>query len=231
MEATRFAVLAGVAERQTGLVTAAQAVARGISRAALGRLAHAGVIVPLRRGVYLLRGNTPDLLDLRAVWLATSPDRDPDGDLIDGPILSHAAAAQVWDAGDLSAWPVDLTVPDRRWSRRPDVRFRVRSLGRGDVTVANGLPVTVPGRTVADLLEDRMGGHDPAHVGKVAADLLTGRRDTFGGLATYLDRKGGTLGLRGATTGAAVLNALLLSAGYGELRQTREGSPLDVEPR
>jgi predicted transcriptional regulator of viral defense system len=217
MEARRFAVLAGVAERQSGLVSAAQAVARGISRPALGRLARAGVIVPLRRGIYLMRGNTPDLLDLRAAWLAVNPDRDPDAGLVDGPVLSHAAAAQVWQAGDLSAWPVDVTVPERRWSRQRDIRFRVRSLDGGDVTVVNGLPVTVPGRTVADLLDDRMGGHDPAHVGKVAADLLAGRRDTFAGLARYLDGKGGGLGLRGASSGAVVLNGLLQPADHGGL--------------
>jgi predicted transcriptional regulator of viral defense system len=214
MEARRFATLAAVAERQTGLFSTAQAAARGISRAALGRLSRAGVIVPLRRGVYLMRGNTPELLDLRAVWLATSPDRDPDADLLDGPVLSYAAAAQVWDAGDLSAWPVDLTVPQRRWSRQQDVRFRVRVLGRDDITVVNGLPVTVPGRTVADLLEDRQAGHDPAHVGKVAADLLSARRDTFAHLARYLDGKGGRLGLRDAASGGVVLNGLLHAAGY-----------------
>jgi predicted transcriptional regulator of viral defense system len=217
MEARRFAMLAAVAERQTGLVSAAQAAARGISRAALSRLAHAGGIMPLRRGIYLLRGNTPDLLDLRAVWLGTDPERDPDADLVEGPVLSHAAAARVWDAGDLSAWPVDVTVPQRRWSRQQDVRFRARILDRGDVTAVNGLPVTVPGRTVADLLDDRAGGHDPAHVGKVAADLLSGRRETPAGLARYLDGKGGRLGLRGASSGLAVLNALLRAAGYEEI--------------
>ncbi|XVU28881.1 type IV toxin-antitoxin system AbiEi family antitoxin domain-containing protein [Actinoplanes sp. CA-054009] len=213
MDARRFAILGAIAERQTGLVSTAQAVARGINRAALGRLANAEAIVPLRRGVYLMRGNTPDLLDLRAAWLATDPERDPDADPVDGPVLSHAAAAQAWGAGDLSAWPVDFTVPQRRWTRQQDVRYRVRSLDRADVTVVDGLPVTSPGRTVADLLDDRMGGHDPAHVGKVAADLLAGRRDTPAGLAHYLEGKGGRLGLRGTASGITVLNALLQAAG------------------
>jgi hypothetical protein len=128
----------------------------------------------------------------------------------------------VWEAGDLSAWPVDITVPQRRWTRQQDVRFRVRVLRPGDFTVVNGLPVTTPGRTVADLLDDRMGGHDPAHVGKVAADLLVGRRDTFAGMASRLDGRGGRLGLRGAVTGATVMNGLLHAAGYGELAQGEE---------
>ncbi|GGK79649.1 hypothetical protein GCM10012284_12060 [Mangrovihabitans endophyticus] len=216
MEARRFATLAAIAEQQTGLVSTAQAAVRGISRAALGRLAQAEVILPLRRGIYLVRGNTPDLLDLRAAWLATNPDRDPDADLASGPVLSHAAAAQVWQAGDLSAWPADITVPYRRWSRQQDVRYRVRALDNAEVTVVNGLPVTSPGRTVADLLDDRMGGHNPAHVGKVAADLLAGRRETRAGLARHLRGKGGRLGLRGAVSGTTVLNALLQAAGYTE---------------
>jgi hypothetical protein len=220
MTAVRFATLADAAEPQTGRVRAAPAATRGINRAALGRLVHAGVLVPIRRGVYLMRGNTPDLLDLRAVWLGSSPDRDPGADPLDGPILSHAAAAQVWDAGDLSAWPVDLTVPVRRWSRHPDVRFRVRDLARADTTVVNGLPVTVPGRTLADLLDDRHGGHDPAHVGRIAADLLSHRRDTFAGLAHYLNGKGTKLGLPPAAPGAAVLESLLQAAGYSDFRQT-----------
>jgi hypothetical protein len=216
MEARRFATLAAIAEQQTGLVSTAQAATRGISRAALGRLAHAEVILPLRRGIYLLRGNPPELLDLRAAWLATNPDRDPDADLTDGPVISHAAAAQVWQAGDLSAWPVDVTVPHRRWSRQQDVRYRVRALSNADVTVVSGLPVTSPGRTVADLLDDRMGGHDPAHVGKVAADLLAARRETRAGLARHLEGKGSRLGLRGAVSGTTVLSALLQAAGYVE---------------
>ena len=226
MDARGFGTLAAVAERQAGLITTAQAVARGISRPALGRLAQAGAIVPLRRGVYLMRGNTPDLLDLRAAWLATDPERDPDAELVDGPVLSHAAAAQVWEAGDLSAWPVDITVPQRRWTRHQDVRFRVQSLDRDDVTVVNGLPVTVPGRTVADLLDDRTGGHDPAHVGKVAVDLLSGRRETSVGLARYLDGKGGRLGLRSGSSGLAVLNALLQAAGHDE--RALEGGRTDA---
>jgi hypothetical protein len=221
MDSRRFATLAAIAEQQAGLVTTAQAVARGISRPALGRLSQAGAIVPVRRGVYLVRGNPPDLLELRAAWLTTNPDRDPGAELVDGPVLSHAAAAQVWQAGDLSAWPVDVTVSHRRWSRQADVRFRVRTLADGDVTVVNGLPLTAPGRTVADLLVDRTGGHDPGHVGKVAADLLSGRRDTFTGLARHLDGRGGRLGLRGMS-GRAVLNELLRAAGYGDLPQDVE---------
>ena len=219
MEARRFAILAAIAEQQTGLVSTAQAALRGISRAALSRLMHAEVIVPLRRGIYLMRGNTPDLLDLRAAWLATNPERDPDADLADGPVLSHAAAAQVWQAGDLSAWPVDLTVPERRWTRQQDVRYRVRNLPDADITVVNGLPVTTPGRTVADLLDDRTAGYDPAHIGKVVADLLAARRETPAGLARYLEGKGSRLGIRGAVSGTTVLDALLQAAGYAEHEQ------------
>ncbi|MDR6316143.1 type IV toxin-antitoxin system AbiEi family antitoxin domain-containing protein [Actinoplanes couchii] len=214
MDARRLAILAAMAEQQAGLFSTAQAGAGGITRPALGRLAQAGVITPLRRGIYVLRGNTPGLLDLRAVWLAADPARDPGAEPLDGPVLSHAAAAQVWGAGDLPAWPVDLTVAHRRWSRQQDVRFRVRDLDPADVTVVDGLPVTGPGRTVADLLEDRFGGHDPAHVGKVAADLLAARRDSFAGLSRHLHAKGGRLGLPGADPGPLVLTALLKAAGY-----------------
>lgn len=202
-------------------MSTAQAAATGVSRPALGRLTEAGVITPLRRGVYLLRGNTPDLLDLRAVWLSVDPDRDPFVDPTSGAVLSHAAAARVWDAGDLSVWPVDLTVPERRWTRQTDVRFRVRSLPDEDVTVVDGLPVTVPGRTVADLLKDRLGGHDPAHVGKVAADLLASRRDTPAGIARHMTGSGPRVGLPADAPGADVLDSILKAAGYaGTSEQT-----------
>lgn len=212
MEARRLVILAAMAEQQAGLFSTAQAVAHGMTRPALGRLSRAGVIVPLRRGIYMMRGHPPALPDLRAVWLAADPGRLPSADPIDGPVLSHASAAQVWEAGDLSAWPVDLAVTHRRWSRLPDVRYRVRDLGPGDVTVIAGLPVTTPGRTVADLLTDRFGGHDPAHVGKVAADLLSARRDTAAGIARHLDGTGGRVGLRSTASGPEVLDALLKAA-------------------
>jgi very-short-patch-repair endonuclease len=71
-----------------------------------------------------------------------------------GAVLSHESAAAVWALdGVLSRGPVTVTVPHRRTVRPPpgSVVHRSRHLDRGDVVRRDGLPVTSPARTLADL--------------------------------------------------------------------------------
>ena len=152
-------VLAEVSESQWGLVTSAQASARGVSHMNLTRLSESGDLVRVSHGVYRDAG-APDPRHeaLRAAWLATEPKRLADDRLRDQPpsaVVSGESAARLHGIGDLRAMRSEFTTPTRRQSQRPDVRYRTRQLPSSDVTVRDGLPVTTVERTIADLVEER----------------------------------------------------------------------------
>lgn len=74
-----------------------------------------------------------------------------------GAVLSHQDAGGLWRLprrrnGDRTT-PIDVTVPHRRGGRpRPGlIVHRTPTLGADEVTVANGIPVTSPVRTILDL--------------------------------------------------------------------------------
>lgn len=152
-------VLAEVSESQWGLVTSAQASARGVSHMNLTRLSESGDLVRLSHGVYRDAGAPdPRHVALRAAWLATEPKRLADDRLRDQPpsaVVSGESAARLHGIGDLRAMRSEFTTPTRRQSQRPDVRYRTRQLPSSDVTVRDGLPVTTVERTIADLVEER----------------------------------------------------------------------------
>lgn len=170
-------VVAGLAADQWGLVTVSQAENVGVSRLTLTRMASEGSLVRLSQGVYALRGATGALhLELRAAWLALEPHRTASErfrDAAPAAVVSHASAASLYGYGDLTADQHEFTVPARRQSRRPDVRFHRRTLVDDAITVIDGLPVTTPEQLIVDLLQDH---HDGGHV----ADVLAGavRADT-----------------------------------------------------
>ncbi|MFR9806486.1 type IV toxin-antitoxin system AbiEi family antitoxin domain-containing protein [Pseudonocardia sp. RS010] len=165
--------LADVAAGQWGLVTTSQAVAAGLSRVQISRLCKAGVLMRLTHGVYALRGAMgAENIELLAAWLALDPGRlasDRLGDGPDGPVVSHASAAALYDLGDLDADRHEFTTPGRKQTRREDLRLHRGSLAPSEITLHRGLPVTTPLRTVVDLLAD---GHDGGHIAGVLADAL-----------------------------------------------------------
>jgi len=167
-----FLDLADVAAEQWGLITTAQASAVGQSPQSVARLAVQGVLDRLTHGVYRLAGTPADPRDdLRAAWLALSPDRTAGERLRDEPpaVVSHRSAARLLQLGDLEADVHEFTVAGRRQTRRPDVRFHVGELTSSDWTVVEGLPVTTAVRTIGDLADKRLDG---GHLAGVVRDAL-----------------------------------------------------------
>lgn len=163
-----------LAARQWGLLTTSQAEAEGITRLQLARLADAGVIERFGRGIYAIPAAVDEHTPLRAAWLSLSPSELAEERLADPPssgVLSHTSAASLHRLGDLLDDEPEITVPGRKQSRR-GTRLHRATLRTDEVTLVEGLPVTTPARTVADLLRD---GHDPSHVAEIAGDAL--RRD------------------------------------------------------
>ena len=186
-----------LAARQWGLLTTAQAASEGISRLHLGRLAAAGVIERLDRGIYGIPAAVDERTPMRVAWLSLDAGRVAEERLVD-PVAPGM--------GDLLGDEPELSVPGRKQSRR-GIRLHRAALAADDVTLVSGLPVTTPARTVADLLRD---GHEPSHVADIVGEAA--RRD----LATPHELEVALEPLarrNGQTSGAALLGDLLDGAG------------------
>ncbi|HET9163683.1 MAG TPA: DUF559 domain-containing protein [Solirubrobacterales bacterium] len=70
-----------------------------------------------------------------------------------GAALSHRSAAQLWELLPLSEGPADISVPgDRGRRRRRGIRLhRSLALLPASVTLRDGIAVTTPAKTIADL--------------------------------------------------------------------------------
>ncbi|MGH9223538.1 MAG: type IV toxin-antitoxin system AbiEi family antitoxin domain-containing protein [Acidimicrobiales bacterium] len=199
--------LAAIAEDQWGFVTRRQAERAGVSAATLDRITGGdGILERVAHGVYHLAGAPlPDHVALRAAWLQLEPntlawERRPDQG-----VVSHRSAGALYGLGHLPADSHDFTLPQRRQSRRPDVRLHRRRLRDSEWAVLHGLPVTRPPRIAADLLGDR---EDPEAVAHVVADAIRDAHDYPGDFADALAAYAARFGLRRGD-GLALLRWLL----------------------
>lgn len=209
-------LLSEYAAEQWGLVTTAQAAGIGVPRVTLTRLAAAGVLEHVLRGVYgVPAALTSANLTEKAVWLRLDPSRPAwqrrplDGS---GGVVSHRSAAAVHDLGDVIPDLVELTVPRRRTTRDRGVRLRTGSLSPGEVERVDGLPVTTAGRTVLDLLADHTDG---GHIGGVLASALRRRLVDLDQLADQAEHYAARYGVTsGPRRGRQLMDQFLDEAGY-----------------
>lgn len=194
-----------LAAHQWGLLTTAQAETNGVTRLQLARLADAGVIERVDRGIYATPSAVDEHTPLRAAWLSLEPKvlaEERLGDPVASGVISHTSAAALHEVGDLLDDEPEITLPIRKQSRR-GIRLHRGTLSTDDVTIVEGLPVTTPARTVADLLQDRQ---DPSHVAEIAGYVLrrglASRQDMAITLEPLARRNG-------RPTGAALLEYLL----------------------
>ncbi len=208
--------LAEVSESQWGMVTSAQASARGVSHMNLTRLTDSGDLVRLSHGVYKDAGAPGGQHEeLRAAWLATEPAKLAYARLSERPgsaVVSGESAARLHGIGDLRAMKSEFTTPTRRQTQRADVRYRTRLLPEQDVTVREGLPTTTRERTVADLVEDR---NDFSIVGDALRDAAKQSRLNVGRLTELLSPLAERNGHRRGD-GNALLGELMHVAGIDQ---------------
>jgi len=138
-------IIAELAGRQHGVVTASQLRAAGFDGQAVKRRLRSGRLHRLHRGVYLVghRVAPEGAAELAAV-LACG----------DGSAVSHPSAARLWrlPAFRERSGPIHVMVAGRAVRHRPGiVVHRVRVLAPRDVRRVDGIPVTSPARTLLDL--------------------------------------------------------------------------------
>jgi hypothetical protein len=206
-----IARLAVVAEDQWGLITRQEAQAAGIARATLERLVANSLLERVDHGVYRLAGAPiPDHMELRAAWLRLAPAVPRWQRTLGQGVVSFRSAASMYGVGDMPADRHEFTVPGRRQSRRPDVRFHVRPQGPGPWIELRGLPVTRPSRIASDLLFDN---EDPEAVAQIVAQSIREVYDYPGTFAAALAPHAARFGLRRGD-GVELLEWLLGLAGY-----------------
>ncbi|MEX1277722.1 MAG: type IV toxin-antitoxin system AbiEi family antitoxin domain-containing protein, partial [Chloroflexota bacterium] len=161
-----------LAEGQWSLVTLQQARAAGVAWRSLTRLVDAGLLERVAHGVYRVRGTAePDHIDLRASWLQLDP-AEPAWQRLDVPdvaVVSHTSAASLYGVGVLRADVHEYTLPQRRQTRRPDVRIHRGRVPPERRILLSGLPTTRAGWMVGQLLGDHV---DPDAVAQITREVL-----------------------------------------------------------
>jgi Transcriptional regulator, AbiEi antitoxin len=134
--------LAELARGQHGVVSRRQLLELGFDRGTVTRRIEIGRLHRLYRGVYAV-GHTVIPRDGRflAAVLACGDDA----------ALSHRSAAELWGIRPSAAARIDVTVPHTS-GVRTSARIHVhRPRRRPETTTVDGIPVTTPGQTLADL--------------------------------------------------------------------------------
>lgn len=169
--------------------------ARGIGQTTLDRLAApGGVLERVATGVYrLVAAPTPDHLDLRAAWLQLAPEIPAWERTPDQGVVSYRSAASVYGLGDLPADTHEFTLPERKQSRRADVRIHRGNIREDEWISHRGLPVTRPSRIASDLLWDN---EDPEAVARVVFESIRQVYDYPGTFAEKLAPHAAKFGLR-----------------------------------
>ncbi len=199
--------IGSLASDQWGLITRRQAEQSGLSPATVARLSMTGGLLKrVTHGVYLVAGApVPEDLALRAAWLQLAPGVPVWERTAKDGVVSHRSAASLYRVGDLSADRHEFTLPERRQTRRRDVRLHTRPLSKSEWIALRGLPVTRPSRIASDLLYDN---EDPEAISRIIADSLRGIFDYAGAFADSLAPHAGRFGLRRGD-GRALLRWLL----------------------
>ncbi|WP_053737567.1 type IV toxin-antitoxin system AbiEi family antitoxin domain-containing protein [Nocardia sp. NRRL S-836] len=207
-------VVGEIAADQWGLFTTQQAEAAGVNRTTLTRLASAGLVDHVARGVHLVvAAGTPSHVEEKSAWLRLASsrlawERDPADE--DNGVLSHRTACVLHGLGDIPAPQVEITVPRRRTTRVTGIRLHRGDLSRDEITTTDdGLPVTTVERTIKDLLIARVDG---GHLGGVLNDVLRRRLMDEDDLVALLGEHASAYGI-GTNDGIHLLQHLLHQAG------------------
>jgi very-short-patch-repair endonuclease len=134
-----------LAEAQHGVATRSQLMQMGLSDDAIYRQTMAGRLHAVHAGVYAVGHR---LLTVRGKWMAAVLACG------DKALLSHRAAAALWDIAPIPSGDIDVLVTGRSRGKRRGIRpHLVRSFDALDRTRREGIPVTGVARTLFDLAE------------------------------------------------------------------------------
>jgi very-short-patch-repair endonuclease len=183
--------LAELAERQHGVLARWQLETEGLRRGAIDRRIARAQFLPLHRGVYAVGHKR---LSYRGQWMAAVLACGPEA------VLSHHAAAALWDLRPVPQSKIDVTAPGKR--KHAGIRCHVGpDLHEPDRTQIDGIPVTGLERTYLDYAEQ-------ATPRQLTAALEAGQRRNILNLRTLQLLIDGSPGRRGLKPLTAAMSDL-----------------------
>jgi predicted transcriptional regulator of viral defense system len=170
--------LLGLASRQSGYFTAAEALRIGYAYPAQKFHADHGNWLRIDRGLYRLPEWPPDEHDSLVRWSLWARGR---------AVVSHETALAVHQLGDANPAEVDLTVPPKFRANAVGVRVHRGTLPSADVVERKGFRITTPVRSLLDVAAgdldlDLLAGavDDALRSGIVSRSEIFGRVDELG---------------------------------------------------
>ncbi|HZX01366.1 MAG TPA: hypothetical protein VFF46_00485 [Kribbella sp.] len=141
-----------------------------VSEQVLAQLQDAGVVEPVIDGVLRVRaGAVHPHQALYATWLLAEAAPAWERSLTT-LVVSHQTAAQLYGAGTASGARIEFSGKSRN-TLSENVTVYPRSVPDDQCTVVEGLPVTGPARTLADLADGH--GFDLSDLGRLARSFIS----------------------------------------------------------
>jgi very-short-patch-repair endonuclease len=136
--------MAALAARQHGVVGYWQLVRLGFTPTMIRRRVESGRLHRIHHAVFAVGHRR---LTRKGRWMAAVLACGPEA------VLSHRAAAALWELPTGGGGTIDVTVPGTRKGRTGIRVHRVRRLDRAECTLIDNIPVTSLARTLLDLAE------------------------------------------------------------------------------
>ncbi len=138
-----------IAEHQAGYFTTAQARAVSVSKQELYYLRERGDLRSVANGIQrIVRFPATKHEDIMVACLWAGPQA----------VASHATAMVVYGIGEAMPAVIHVTIPHRFRGKRSGVVVHQVSLDREEITRRDGIPVTAPLRTIADVVTGNPSG-------------------------------------------------------------------------
>jgi very-short-patch-repair endonuclease len=120
-------------------------------------------------------------------------------------VLSHLAAAELWELQLAKGRLIDVTAPSSK-GERPGIHFHRGALDAAEITTHKAIEVTTPDRTIVDLASSLSPGRLEHVIRQAEYDHLTTTASLASCLSTYRGHRGmkslrAALGLTGETSG------------------------------
>ena len=147
-----------IAEPQAGYLTTAQAGVAGVSRQELYYLRRSGDLLQVAHGIQRLArfpASGHEDIVVACLWAGSNA------------VASHESALVVYGIGEAMPVKIHLTLPRVFRGRRAGVMLHYSELGSDERTRRDGVPVTTPLRTIADVAK-----RDPSGAGAALTEAL-----------------------------------------------------------
>jgi predicted transcriptional regulator of viral defense system len=166
-----------IAEAQSGYFTAKQAHVAGYSCERLSDLTAREQFIRVQRGIYRLSHFPASRFeDLFVAFLRTGPDS----------VISHDSALSVYDLSDVLPSEIHVIMARTGSRRQNSIRLHTNKIDIDEITQREGLPITTPSRTIADVITN---GLDRKRVRQAVEEAIKNGLVTKAQLLDQADRR------------------------------------------